>query len=84
MGLVKIRISGNQADVEATIRFLLDTEAVMKFPQLVSRSSYYPNRDGSGLRCYIDFLIEGDYAVQDATVNPEPPVQLTQWRSNSL
>ena len=75
MGVIKIRLSGDLADIEATVRFLLDTEAVMKFPQLLSKSTYYPNRNDPGLRCYLDFLIESDPAVaQEATlVNPELP-----------
>ena len=78
MGIVKIRLCGDRADLEATIRFLLDTEAVMKFPQLLSKSIYYPNRNDPGLRCYLDFLIESDPAVvQEVTaVNAElPPEQ---------
>ena len=75
MGVVKIRISGDRADLEATVRFLLDTEATVKFPQLLSKSIYYPNRKDPGLRCYLDFLIESDPdVVQEATlVKPELP-----------
>ena len=76
MGIVKIRLSGDRADLEATIRFLLDTEATVRFPQLLSKSIYYPNRNEKAVRCYLDFLIESDPEVvaQEVTlVKPELP-----------
>ena len=76
MGLVKIRVSGNLEDIETIQRFICEAEAVMKFPKLLSTSADYLNRDGSGVRRYLDLLVESDPGVvhQDATiVNPKLP-----------
>ena len=72
MGLVKIRVSGTLAEIDAIQSFICDAEAVMNAPRLLSASSNYPNKDGSEYRRYLDLLVELDPVVQEATlVNPQ-------------
>ena len=68
MGIVKIRISGDRADLDAMTALLLDIQVVKKIPKLLSKSIYYPNRShqNPGLRQYLDFLIESEEIIQDS------------------
>lgn len=68
LGLVKVRISGKLSDVEA-ITQLLRSQCVL---ELVSAD--YENRDGSGVRRYVDLIVNSGTLTYVATLdNPKLP-----------
>ncbi len=77
MGLVKLHLFGERADLDAIAGFLLNTEPVVKFPLLVYKSKYHSILilNEPAYLCYMDFFIESDpEVVQEVTpLKPELP-----------